>query len=145
MAEKFYMTWEAYGNCLVELKNRLKRVSNLDDFNYVVGIPRGGLPIAVYLSHWLNLDLMDIGDFLGDGIRRDNVILVDDLVDEAKTLIALFPNGIKDVFVATLFRKPWTPVDYIPNLSLSETDKWIVFPYEDPMEEPNRGNDEGSL
>jgi hypoxanthine phosphoribosyltransferase len=66
--------------------------------------------------------------------RGKKVLVVDDVADEATTLIA-----IKDKILAsvsqrvemrfmTLYRKPWAKL--IPHYWAEETDKWINFPWE---------------
>ena len=52
---KIYIDWENFGIMMDELYEIIK-ISNIK-FDGIYGIPRGGLPIAVALSHKLNLPL----------------------------------------------------------------------------------------
>ena len=47
-------------------------------FTGVYGIPRGGLCLAVSLSHYLNIPLLEL--------PQDNCLIVDDIYDSGKTL-----------------------------------------------------------
>jgi len=100
-------------------------------YQYVFGIPRGGLIVAVYLSHRLNLELLT--DRSMEMIEDpDSILVVDDLVDTGKTLKTY------DIHfdTATIFYKPRSEI--IPTYFIYETEDWVIFPYENPDEKPNR-------
>ena len=62
------------------------------------------------------------------------ILVVDDLIDEGRTLksFAVYPH----YRFAVLYKKPWSPIE--PHYYIGETEDWIVFPWEDPEETPNR-------
>ena len=63
-----------------------------------------------------------------------SVLVVDDVADEAATLIAIrdviFERSGADVNLRflTLYKKPWAKL--VPDYWAEETDKWIIFPWE---------------
>jgi hypoxanthine phosphoribosyltransferase len=122
------------------------------DFDLIYGIPRGGLPIAVWLSHRLNKpmttnlneipkEFRSAEDFTDLLVREDNhnskrLLIVDDIVDTGITLEKiekeLKPQKI-NYLTASLHYKP-TKSKIKPNIFIQETNKWIVYPYE-PIDE----------
>jgi len=104
-----------------ELVRRLKPVKF--QIRNIYGIPRGGLVIAVILSHKLEVpvitDIRKIGR---------NTLLVDDIADTGKTLKKVLK--VKKPFaIATLWYHPQSVI--IPDYYIQTKDKdWIVFPWE---------------
>ncbi|MCK5609345.1 hypothetical protein KAR91_46155 [Candidatus Pacearchaeota archaeon] len=130
---KEFITYEKYGELLIELVAKLKDtdVASLDN---VYGPPRGGLPIAVHLSHFLDLDLvMDESNL--SLVHRDMTLFVDDIADTGRTFEMLDKGGHVGL-TAALFYKPRSR--YEPNIWVRETENWIVFPWERDDERPNR-------
>ena len=68
------ITWEEYNRDIYELSNKIPR----DKYRGVFGIPRGGLIVAVHLSHLLELPLSPY-------IYKD-VLVVDDVSNTGRTL-----------------------------------------------------------
>lgn len=96
----------------------------------IMGIPRGGLPIAVYLSHLLKKPLLEKQEIFSKiaASRKDKCheyIIVDDIADSGKTLTKNFYNFP----TATLFIKPNSI--HVPTFYIENTIDWIVFPWED--------------
>lgn len=86
-------------------------------FTGVYGFPRGGLPLAVWVSHKAKLPLL-LSPYEG-------ALLVDDIADTGSTLARYKDSH----FIATMFYHRQSMV--VPNLWLYEKhDKWIVFPWE---------------
>lgn len=88
-------------------------------YTSIFAIPRGGVPVGVYLSKELGLPLVEE--------PTEGSLVVDDLVDSGKTI----DEYIKARYdVAVVYRKPHSPVE-ASNLYIVETlDDWIEFPYE---------------
>jgi hypoxanthine phosphoribosyltransferase len=85
----------------------------------VYGEPRGGLPLAVALSHRLGLPLL--------AHMSPEMIWVDDIVDSGQTLLArrrLFPHAQFLTWVTRKWRPDVEAAQVIPA-------GWIVFPWED--------------
>jgi hypoxanthine phosphoribosyltransferase len=101
-------------------------------YKYIYGIPRGGLMLAVYLSHELEIEL--ITDLI-EVIFEDNkeVLIVDDLTDTGKTLKEYYQYEC-----AVLYKKPRSTIK--PKFFVEEIadETWVVFPYEKINEIPNR-------
>jgi hypoxanthine phosphoribosyltransferase len=101
-------------------------------YKYVYGIPRGGLMVAVYLSHELEIELiMDLMEVVFE--ENSDILIVDDLTDTGKTLKEYYQYDC-----AVLYKKPRSTVK--PKFFIEETadDTWLVFPYEKIDEIPNR-------
>ncbi len=87
-------------------------------FDGVWGPPRGGLPLAVILSHAL-----DIPFLLRP--RSKKTLVVDDIADTGKTLDRYAGKN----YIVTLFYHPKSTV--VPNIWIrKKSKKWIVFPWE---------------
>ena len=109
-----YFTWGEFDKSVEHIANRCK----LSDFSGIYGVPRGGLCLAVALSHKLKINL------LSEPIK--NSLIVDDVYETGITL-----NNFKDIDGAMFFVlfskiKPlWWNTVY-----MSEKSEWIVFPWE---------------
>ena len=109
-----YYTWTEFDKSVDYIANECK----LLELSGVYGVPRGGLCLAVALSHKLNIQLIE------KPIK--NSLIVDD-VFETGTTLSNFKNidGAK-CFVLISKKKPiwWSTV------KLSNRKEWIVFPWE---------------
>ena len=87
-------------------------------FSGVHGIPRGGLVLAVTLSHRLELPLLSIAE--------PGCLLVDDVYETGLTLepYRQLENCTTLVWLSKVKPQWWQAVD------VTETDEWIVFPWE---------------
>jgi len=128
MVKKEFYSYSDYESLLNELVTKLKNDSRMKYIRNVYGIPRGGLPIAVHLSHFLKLN------FLTNPFEKmiEETIIVDDIADTGLTL-----KKYGSLYLtATLFYKPKSEIK--PNFYIEETRNWIVFPWEKADEIPNR-------
>ena len=152
MPEFRYVDWPEYGNLAEALAAKVR--SSGRKFDLVVGIARGGLPIAMVVSDHLDvrIDFINVKSYDGiaqrsspkilstltQGISGKSVLLVDDLVDQGDTMETvrsyLLEQGPKLLEVAVVFKKPWTKFE--PDYYLETVEKWIVFPFE--LNEVNR-------
>ena len=124
---KEFITWEQYDNYINKIfdwVDQLQRYQGLE-LGAVYGLPRGGLPIAVSLSHRLNLPLLM--DYYDRKIVTDKQILVvDDIADTGETLKD-FQN--KHNVICTFHYHEQSIVK--PDFYCEEKgDKWIVYPWE---------------
>ncbi|ABM80345.1 putative phosphoribosyltransferase [Hyperthermus butylicus DSM 5456] len=116
----------------------------------IVGILRGGWIPARLLSDYLGVDTMgalEVKFYRGVGetaekpvitqplivnVRDKVVLVVDDVSDTGKTLTVavnfLMHYGPRKIVTATLYVKPWSM--YRPDFYHSETDAWIIFPWD---------------
>jgi hypoxanthine phosphoribosyltransferase len=119
--------------------------------DYVVGVGRGGLVPAVYLSHHLNLPMLSIdhsagvsafgsdllNDIAGRGTAGETFLFVDDINDSGAT-IAHFRSILGQAATAnTRFavlisnRTSRAEVDYqAREIDRSVDKRWFVFPWE---------------
>jgi uncharacterized protein len=146
MAEFRYISWTEYGNLADALAERIR--SQPESYDLVVGIARGGIPVAMVVSDHLDvkLDIINVKSYEGieervaprilstltEAVKEKRVLLVDDLVDQGDTMATVSdflgrqnPAILK---TAVLFKKPWTKME--PDYFLEVVDKWIVFPWE---------------
>gem|GEM_PF-1918759 len=133
---KVGLTYHDYSNLIDEALVKLFK-NNLT-FDGVYGLPRGGLPIAVHISHHLNIpmimNLIQFSQEHSDG----KLLVVDDIVDTGKTfdrLIEVSEIQKIDFFSLTLYYKPQST--YKPDIFVKETQSWIVFPWEPYDERPS--------
>ena len=119
MAVKYFYTWEEFDKDVEEL-SAWARGRN---FGGIYGIPRGGLVVAVALSHRLGLPLK----LRPEEIDEDTLV-VDDISDSGKTLLELEENIKIRPMAATLFFHKDTK--RMPDFFLRDKKEWVVFPWE---------------
>ena len=123
MINKVYITWEGYDSYIDSITNWVK-TSDLN-LGAVYGLPRGGLPIAVSLSHRLHLPLLM--DYYDRKIVTDKKILVvDDIADTGHTLKD-FENKHNIICTFHYHEQSIIEPDYWIH---KKDDDWIVYPWE---------------
>jgi uncharacterized protein len=141
-----YLSWAQYGELVTRLADQVD--SSKEKFDLVVGIARGGIPVAMVVSDKLacKVDFINVKSYKDVGLRdkpkilttiterigNKRVLVVDDLVDGGATMETVTgylgaerPSVMK---TAVLFTKPWSA--FVPDFSLQTVDTWVVFPYE---------------
>ena len=109
-----YFTWNDFDKSVLHIANKCKSL----ELSGIYGVPRGGLCLAVALSHKLNINLISE--------PRKNSLIVDDVYETGITL-----NTLKDIDGATFFvlfskmKNKWLNTVFI-----SKKSEWIVFPWE---------------
>lgn len=136
--KKIQVSYDKYGKLMDKLVQNIK-TSNIN-FSCVHGLPRGGLAIAVHLSHFLQIPLIiNIKQFLNEYSRDSTVLVVDDIIDTGRTFQRFLDianiNNIK-FKTAVVYRKDHA--SYEPDFFAEDSSDWIVFPWEHPDEKPNR-------
>ena len=112
-----YFSWSEFDKSVEHIADKCKFL----EFSGIYGVPRGGLCLAVALSHKLKINL------ISEPIK--NSLIVDDVYETGITL-----NTFKDIEGAMFFVlfskiKPiWWNTVYI-----SEKKEWIVFPWENSL------------
>ena len=112
-----YFTWSEFDNSVEQIANNCRS----KEFSGIYGVPRGGLCLAVALSHKLKIEL------ISEPIK--NSLIVDDVYETGITL-ATFKN-IEGAMFFVLFSKIkpiWWNTVFISNES-----EWIVFPWENTL------------
>ena len=108
MTTKRFITYHEYGKLMDKLVAKLtsKRKFPIGGYNYVMGVPRGGWPIAVHLAHHLKAKLITPEELTED---TNHILIVDDIVDSGDTLkeIRKIMDGTKLRYhTSALFIKP---------------------------------------
>lgn len=156
MVEKEYVSWNDAVNAavsIVEVVEGLEKADQIDEIDRVVAVSRGGLPLGTMISHQLDVPLTTLeASHYDDEERKDSfmiqdsglseiqvsetVVLVDEVTDTGRTLeeITTLWNDYHgfDYITAVWHEKPES--DFTPNIAVEETDKWIVYPWEEPRE-----------
>ena len=109
-----YFTWNEFDKSIEFIANK----SKIWKLSGIYGVPRGGLCLAVALSHKLNIKIIEK--------PQKNSLIVDDIYETGHTLNNF--KNIEGVNIFVLFskKKPtwWNTVN------LSHKKEWIVFPWE---------------
>ena len=112
-----YFTWREFDESEEQIANKCK----LLEFSGIYGIPRGGLCLAVALSHKLKINLIT------EPIK--NSLIVDDVYETGHTLTTF--KDIEGAMSFVLFSKikpTWWNTVFI-----SKKSQWIVFPWENTL------------
>ncbi|ABX09416.1 putative purine phosphoribosyltransferase [Prochlorococcus marinus str. MIT 9211] len=108
------LQWSEFNSCIKSISN-----SCMDNqFSGVYGFPRGGLCLAVALSHSMNIPLLKE--------MQPGCLVVDDVYETGKTLnrALTIPNTTTFVWHSKVQPTWWNAVE------LSHADEWLVFPWE---------------
>ena len=139
---KTIITYNEYGNMVEKLTGMIEPKKK--QFKFIYGIPRGGVPIAVHLSHHLDIPIGSKEQIEQEAIYWDQVLVVDDLTDTGVTLWDLYDEWFcepsNQIVTATLIFKPRLDIPRIfkPDYFVMKTLDWITFPWERKDEIPNR-------
>ena len=123
---KTYITWKQYNEYINQLTKWCTRGMEVGlNLGAVYGLPRGGLPIAVSLSHRLGLPLL-MNYYDRKIVTNESILVVDDIADTGHTLKD-FDND-KNTIVTIHYHKQSIVK---PSFYCEEKgDKWIVYPWE---------------
>ena len=120
-----YFSWREFDKSVEHIAKKCKSFK----CSGIYGVPRGGLCLAVALSHKLKINL------ISEPIK--NSLIVDDIYETGLTL-----NTFKDIEGAKFFvlfsklNPKWWNTVYMSNKR-----EWIVFPWENPLNSQNDRND----
>jgi len=119
---KDFVSWELIDECVTDIAFHLKDTGK--DFKGVYGIPRGGVILAVLLSHKLDLPYVENPyDY-----QFDDFIVIDDIADTGETL-KFYEETFEKSYIVTIHEHEQSIVK--PDYSvIDKGDKWIVYPWE---------------
>ena len=120
-----YFSWCEFDKSVENIANKCKFL----EFSGIYGIPRGGLCLAVALSHKLKVNL------ISEPIK--NSLIVDDIYETGITLKAF--KHIEGAMFFVLFSK--VSPTWWNSVHISEKSEWIVFPWENPLNLQSDRND----
>ncbi len=109
-----YFTWSEFDKSVEYIADECKFL----DFSGIYGIPRGGLCLAVALSHRLKINL------LSKPIK--NSLIVDDVYETGITLNTF--KNIEGAMFFVLFSK--IKPKWWNTVNMCKKKEWIVFPWE---------------
>ena len=112
-----YFTWSDFDKSVEQIAKKC----SFKEFSGIYGVPRGGLCLAVALSHKLKIDL------ISKPIK--NSLIVDDVYETGLTLTTF--KDIEGAVFFVLFSKikpTWWNTVFI-----SKKSQWIVFPWENSV------------
>ena len=109
-----YFTWSEFDKSVDHIANQYKFMK----LSGIYGVPRGGLCLAVALSHKLDIKIINK--------PSKNSLIVDDVFETGITLSKFKHIEGANFFVLVSKKKPiwWNTV------ILSHKNEWIVFPWE---------------
>jgi len=122
---KEFISWEQYQHAIDKLVWYYKKSTRIPECGAVYGLPRGGLPIAVSLSHKLGLPLL-MNYYDRKIVTEKNILVVDDIADTGNTLKD-FDNEHNILFTIHYHSQSITKPDF---WMWDKKDKWIVYPWE---------------
>ncbi len=120
-----YFTWSEFNDSVEQIANKCKFLN----LSGIYGVPRGGLCLAVALSHKLELNLISE--------PKKNSLIVDDVYETGITLNTF--KHIEGAMFFVLFSKikpTWWNTVFI-----SKKSEWIVFPWENTLNSKNDRNE----
>ena len=109
-----YFSWQEFDNSVELIACKTKNIK----FSGIFGIPRGGLCLAVALSHRLNLKIFQE--------PKENTLIVDDIYESGLTLNKY--KGLSGSKYFVLFSKV-QPI-WWEATRLIDKKAWVVFPWE---------------
>jgi hypothetical protein len=147
-SDREVLTWDLFGSAVRQLAQQVVDSGFVPDL--VLGIARGGLPIAGGLAYALGakaVGTMNVEFYTGidttldepvmlpplldmDAVTGSTVLVVDDVADSGKTLdlvLRLVRERVADARTAVIYDKPRSVIR--PDYVWRSTDRWIVFPW----------------
>ena len=109
-----HFTWSEFDKSVEKIANKCKFL----EFSGIYGVPRGGLCLAVALSHKLKIKLISE--------PTKNSLIVDDVYETGITLNTF--KGIEGAMFFVIFSK--IKPSWWNTVHISEKSEWIVFPWE---------------
>ena len=112
-----YFTWSEFDNAVEDIANKCR----FKEFSGIYGVPRGGLCLAVALSHKLKIEL------ISEPIK--NSLIVDDVYETGLTLTTF--KDIEGAMFFVLFSK--VKPTWWNTVFISKKSQWIVFTWENTL------------
>jgi hypoxanthine phosphoribosyltransferase len=131
MTDVLYMTWEHFEEAMQSAVAELSKHTLLPDPpTGVYGIPRGGLILAVTLSHRLSIPWLPE--------PQPGCILVDDVIETGHTMQTLINNLHKQHPGQSLDWAAWVWISksLLPRIGYHryvDPNIWVCFPWSDPL------------
>ena len=124
MSGKKFISWDDYDDMINKIAVYVKHI-NKEEIGAIYGLPRGGLPIAVSLSHSLGLPLL-MNYYDRKVVTRKKILVVDDIADTGHTLKD-FDSPHNIICTMHYHQDSITRPDFFCS---EKGDDWIVYPWE---------------
>jgi hypoxanthine phosphoribosyltransferase len=125
-----HLTWKDIETLVENLAKKIQQSGV--KYDYIVGLPRGGMIPAVMLSHILSIKVAETQIFKLTDIPyytvANRVLLVDDIADSGKTL-KNYSNTIDKATLCCKMKLESTDRPLYYSMMVAE-EEWIVFPWE---------------
>ena len=112
-----HFTWSQFDKSVEHIYNKCKFI----EFSGIYGVPRGGLCLAVALSHKLKIKLISK--------PMKNSLIVDDIYETGITLNTF--KNIEGAMFFVLFSK--SKPTWWNSVHVTKKSQWIVFPWENTL------------
>lgn len=130
------ISWNDFDILLGEFVSKVEMIER--DFKYVTGIPRGGLPHAVALSHYLDIPYVEYSEVLQRSFSMNNIIIVDDIHDTGLTIKKFtdMSSMIKQIdwdtnlFATLHIKEEYEGPAQLVYVEKAPKDRWINYPWE---------------
>src|SRR3989338_5221739 len=123
-----YYSWQKFKKDAPIIAKKIKKSGR--KFKNIYGPPRGGLTLAVKLSHLLG----DLPILMNKRRINADTLIVDDIADGGKTLLKYAKKGY---FIVTIFYK--RHCKFVPNVWIREKrEREIDFPWEKSKDSKNK-------
>ena len=122
---KNYFTWSEFDNAVEYIANKCMFL----EFSGIYGVPRGGLCLAVALSHKLKINLISE--------PKKNSLIVDDVYETGLTLKTF--KDVEGAMFFVLFSK--SKPKWWNSVFIAKKSEWIVFPWENTLDSKNDRNE----
>ena len=116
-----YFTWSEFDKSVEYIAHNCKNLK----LSGIYGVPRGGLCLAVALSHKLKVEL------ISEPIK--NSLIVDDIYETGITLMSF--KNIEGAMFFVLFSK--IKPTWWNTVHVTKKNQWIVFPWENTLNSKN--------
>ena len=124
MSDKTFISWSEYELYIDRIADWVKYKCD-EDIGAIYGLPRGGLPIAVSLSHRLDLPIL-MNYYDRKLATRKKILVVDDIADTGHTLKD-FDSPHNIICTMHYHQDSITRPDFF---CTEKGDDWIVYPWE---------------
>ncbi len=116
-----YFSWDEFDKSVEHIADKCRFLN----FSGIYGIPRGGLCLAVALSHKLKINLISK--------PKKYSLIVDDVYETGVTLNTFkYIEGAKFFVLFSKIKPTWWN-----SVHMSEKSEWIVFPWENTENIPS--------
>lgn len=123
MTKQIHYSWQNFDDAVEVIVSHVKAERHLLYIQRIYGVPRGGLVLAVKLSHRLGLPLATLEEVVAYG----HAFIVDDISDSGNTM-----KHISKLAVCTATIHVVSKTVCMPDIWVEQRakDAWVVYPWE---------------